>query len=123
MIIGYLDEMVKAAAGRPVFLVNPLLYDRPSSNNLMQIRGRAERQEISDSFQDVFVLRLVYPSSGGYMFPIRGMVSKKDFHAPWVLYNKDEENGREVYNVIASLDPYIVPDATLISDIFRQNPV
>ena len=41
MIVDKLEEMVLAAKGRPVILVNPNLIDRPSSNNMMQIRGRA----------------------------------------------------------------------------------
>ena len=41
MIVDKLEEMVVAAKGRPVILVNPNLMDRPSSNNMMQIRGRA----------------------------------------------------------------------------------
>jgi len=31
--------MVKKAAGRPLVLVNPLLADRPSGNNLMQVHN------------------------------------------------------------------------------------
>ena len=42
MVVGLLEDMVKAAAGRPLILFNPLLSDRPSSNNMMQIRGRGE---------------------------------------------------------------------------------
>jgi hypothetical protein len=38
----------------------------------MQIRGRAERKIIENSFQDIFTVRLLYPSNGGYMYPIRG---------------------------------------------------
>ena len=70
MIVDKLEEMVVAAKGRPVILVNPSLLDRPSSNNMMQIRGRAERRSFVDSFRDFYALRLLYPSSGGYMFPI-----------------------------------------------------
>jgi hypothetical protein len=59
-----LESTVIAARGRPLILINPLLNDRPSSNNVMQIRGRAERRSFSDSFEDIFVFRLLYPSSG-----------------------------------------------------------
>lgn len=71
-MIGLLEEMVTAANGRPIILINPNLDDRPSSNNRMQIRGRAERKAFANSFCDIFAMRLLYPSSGGYMFPIRG---------------------------------------------------
>jgi hypothetical protein len=70
MIVDKLEEMVVAARDRVVILVNPSLADRPSSNNMMQIRGRAERRAFADSFQEFYALRLLYPSSGGYMFPI-----------------------------------------------------
>ena len=53
-IIEPLEEMVAAAAGRPLLLVTPLLADRPSSNNVMQIRGRAERRAFADSFLDIY---------------------------------------------------------------------
>jgi len=72
MIVNLLEDMVKAAAGRPFILLNPQLADKPSSNNMMQIRGRAERRAFADSFRDIYALRLLYPSSGGYMYPIRG---------------------------------------------------
>lgn len=45
-----------------------MLDDRPSSNNLMQVRGRAERREFSDSFEDIFCFRLLYPSSGEFIY-------------------------------------------------------
>ena len=62
--IDYLEDMVEAAAGRPMILINPLLGDRPSANDKMQIRGRAERRAFADSFTDIYELRLLYPSSG-----------------------------------------------------------
>ena len=66
MVIELLEDMVKAASaqGCPVILVNPSLGDRPSSNNVMQIRGRAERRDFENSFTDIYELRLLYPSSG-----------------------------------------------------------
>ena len=38
MVIELLEQMVKAANGRPVILINPNLADRPSSNNMMQVQ-------------------------------------------------------------------------------------
>jgi hypothetical protein len=70
MIVDLLEEMVLAAKGKPMILINPSLADRPSSNNMMQIRGRSERKLIAESFKDIYALRLLYPSSGGYMYPI-----------------------------------------------------
>ena len=95
MITQLLEDMVMAANGRPLIVFNPQLVDRPSGNNLMQIRGRAERRAFADSFQDIFCLRLLYPSSGGYMYPIRGLLVKRTFHSPWVAYQKEDNVGAE----------------------------
>ena len=123
-----LEAMVKQAGGRPLVLVNPLLFDRPSGNNIMQIQGRAERRAFADSFQDVFVFKLLYPSSGGYMFPIRGLVVKKNSAGPYVLYNKgvtaesktNDGSKREVeeYNIVAAFPPFPAPESTAISNVF-----
>jgi hypothetical protein len=67
MLTGLLEDMVKKANGRPMILYNPILNDRPSSNNVMQIRGRAERAEFANSFIDIYTLRLLYPSSGTFV--------------------------------------------------------
>jgi len=123
MIIGYLEELVKAAKGRPVILFNPLLADRPSSNNVMQIRGRAERNEFAKSFEDIYTLRILYPSSGGYMYPISGMVYKKAFSSPWAVYSRRvrEEDKKEEYVLRACLPGQNQPDPADISKIFTDN--
>ncbi|CAK9252426.1 unnamed protein product [Sphagnum jensenii] len=139
MVTGLLEDLVTAAAGRPLLLVNPSLGDRPSGSDLMQIRGRQvlpafensyelaevnlnlERKDFSDSFVDIYELRLLYPSSGGYMFPIRGMVVKQSHLAPWVVYQKVEtSDGRERYEIIGAFPPYPSPDRTDISNIFTM---
>lgn len=51
------------------------------------------------------------------MFPIRGMISKKDYHAPWVAYLKDEEEGHEIFRPMAAFEPYSPPDPNVISSI------
>lgn len=112
-VIGLLEDMVKKADGRPVILFNPSLEDKPSSNNKMQIRGRAERRSFADSFVDFYAMRLLYPSNGGYMFPIRGMIAKRDFHAPWCVYEKQGE----MYEVVGAFDPYVPPSPAIISKL------
>ena len=120
-IILLLDEMCKKAAGRPVLLINPLLADKPSSNNRMQIRGRKERREIEDSFMDIYGLRLLYPSNGGYMFPIRGMIGKKDWRAPWVAYSKGiNTSGQETYEIVGAWKPDLPPDPNDVSNAFSN---
>jgi len=122
MIVNLLEDMVKAAAGRPLILLNPQLADKPSSNNMMQIRGRSERKAFENSFRDIYALRLLYPSSGGYMYPIRGMIAKKDFHSPWVAYSKEGGAGdKERYRMIAAFDPYMPPDPTVLSEVFTTS--
>jgi Domain of unknown function (DUF1995) len=121
-VIDYLQEMVIKASGRPLVLVNPILSDKPSSNNLMQVRGRAERRAFADSFQDIYVLRLLYPSSGGYMFPIRGLVVKQDFQSPYVIFSKSGGSDRvvEEYSIEAAFPAQPAPSANAISDIFTN---
>lgn len=138
MVIELLGELVESASTlggrqRPVLLLNPSLGDRPSSNNVMQIRGRAERREFENSFTDIYEMRLLYPSSGGYMFPIRGLVLKKDHESPWVIYSKasfsDDNEGdeggsgsdrRELYEPLAALPPAPTPSRTEISELFTR---
>jgi len=126
MIVNYLEDMVKSANGRPVILINPKLQDRPSSNNMMQIRGRQERRDFADSFQTIYAFRLLYPSSGGYMFPISGLIAKNSYHSPWVAYEKEDIPAasststatKENYRIIAAFDPYKIPDPSLVSKVF-----
>jgi hypothetical protein len=121
MVIELLEDMVTAANGRPMILINPNLGDRPSSNNRMQIRGRAERRAFADSFLEIYEMRLLYPSSGGYMFPISGLLMKQDHIAPWIVYQKSEdENGREKYEIEAAFPPYPAPNKADVSDIFMN---
>ena len=108
--------------GIPLITINPNLIDKPSSNNNMQIRGRSERMEFAKSFTKIFHLQLLYPSGGGYMYPIRGMVMKKSYHEPWVCYDRIEKNseGYEIYKLIAGFPNRIIPDSTMISNQFTR---
>jgi len=121
-VMGLLEEMVQEAAGRPMILINPILGDRPSSNNVMQIRGRENRRELQDSFVDIFAFRLLYPSSGGYMYPIRGAIFKRSFKSPWLLLDrKMTANNVEKYEILAALPSHPPPDPNAISTLFLQN--
>lgn len=120
-VIKLLDEMCTKAEsqGTTVILLNPNLGDRPSGNDKMQIRGRAERRAIQDSFVDIYQLRLLYPSSGGYMYPIAGLVSKKNYRAPFVAYKIVKDNrGQESYEVIGFFPPQDPPSRSELSDLF-----
>lgn len=64
-VMTLLEDMVKKVAPRPLVLVNPILADRPSSNNVMQIRGRAERRAFADSFQDIYGSHFITAMSVG----------------------------------------------------------
>lgn len=116
-----LEEMVLAAGERnvPLLLVNPLLQDRPSGNNIMQVRGRAERRQLADSFQEIHCMRLLYPSSGGYMYPIRGILHKAAVGCPYVAYRQDKSTGgQETYVPVAAFhDTFAPPDSSLISSL------
>lgn len=121
-VMELLEETVIAANGRPLLLINPSLGDRPSANNVMQIRGRGTRRELQDSFQDLCVFRLLYPSSGGYMFPIRGLLVKKDWQSNWIVYESNKHsNGQDVYDMIAVLPSHPTPERSFVSQIFLDN--
>ena len=118
--------MTEKAKGRPLILINPQLEDKPSGNNIMQVSGRSERRAIMDSFVDIYGLRLLYPSNGGFMYPIKGILAKKEFHSPWVVYNKEEDCSKpgrqskcaEVYKIVAAFDPHKPPSSSVISSLF-----
>ena len=94
--------------------VRTVLYDH-------QVRGRSERRAIENSFVDMYALRLLYPSTGGYMFPIRGMVVKKGYHSLWVVYSKeDNEQGGEEYIPIGAFPPHPTPSQEAISNLFAN---
>jgi hypothetical protein len=92
----------------------------------MQIRGRSERRAFQDSFIDIFAMRLLYPSNGGYMYPIRGLIKKADYRAPWVLYDREDVEDAsksrkdELYTIIAALPASQPPDPNIISKIFLE---
>lgn len=94
--------------------------DRPSSNNVMQIRGRSERKAIENSFSDIYVMRLLYPSSGGYMFPIKGLVLKKNYNDLYCVYSKDIIQGKEEYTVVAAFPSHPPPSNDVISSVFTD---
>lgn len=122
-VIDYLQPMCNYAEGRniPLIAINPMLGDRPSSDNQMQIRGRAERQEFAKSFHPIFHMKLLYPSNGGYMFPIRGQVLKRGFDQPWVLFDKKDvyiggsDETKEEYQIIAAFPPDWKLDSKAVS--------
>ena len=52
------------------------------------------------------------------MFPIRCLIAKRSYHAPWVIYSKKtDEGGRELYDIKAAFDPYEAPSPATISNI------
>jgi len=108
---------------RGICLINPLLEDKPSSNNVMQVRGRKERREFADSFQEIYCMRLLYPSTGGYMYPIRGLLARKDVYNPYVAYSQELGGGSEKYEAIAAfpVKERKAPDISEISNLFTSN--
>ena len=84
----------------------------------MQIRGRSDRKKIENSFTDIFVCKLLYPSNGGYMFPIKGLVMKKSYDNLNCVYLKEMKNGIEEYNIIAAFPSFPAPTTDTISEVF-----
>eukprot|EP00607_Mallomonas_marina_P010997 CAMPEP_0182423374 /NCGR_PEP_ID=MMETSP1167-20130531/9351_1 /TAXON_ID=2988 /ORGANISM="Mallomonas Sp, Strain CCMP3275" /LENGTH=286 /DNA_ID=CAMNT_0024602287 /DNA_START=429 /DNA_END=1289 /DNA_ORIENTATION=+ len=132
-LMSSLEAMIKKAEEREregererergICLINPLLEDKPSSNNVMQVRGRKERREFADSFQEIYCMRLLYPSTGGYMYPIRGLLARKDVYNPYVAYSQELGGGSEKYEAIAAfpVKERKAPDISEISNLFTSN--
>jgi len=129
-----LGALTKAAEakGQHVMVVNPRLQDRPSPNDVMQIRGREERQAFAKSFaeNELYNLRLLYRSGVSY-FPIRGSLYRKTYQEPYVLaVRKDVNpsdpaviakwgaNTREVYESFATSEDR--PTESDISSMFSR---
>jgi len=85
-----LAELVAAAKGRPVLLINPRLKDRPSSGSLMSVGGRSERIAFAKSFKEVYHFRLLFKGSQ-FMFPIRGALRYNMANSDtWTIFERDE---------------------------------
>mmetsp|Transcript_22625 Transcript_22625/g.67879 ORF Transcript_22625/g.67879 Transcript_22625/m.67879 type:complete len:473 (-) Transcript_22625:45-1463(-) len=88
-IVPLLAEMVDAAAGRPIVTINARLDDIQSSAGVMSYRGRADRLDFVDAWQEAFHFSLVVPP-GRTFFPILGAVCRPLLGAPYALYQREE---------------------------------
>jgi len=89
-ILDDLREMVAAADGRPMLLINPKLDDIQSSEGKMNVRGRAERIAFAASFREIYHYDTLYPRPGVY-FPVVGAVSRAAYREPYVVFARREE--------------------------------
>jgi hypothetical protein len=49
------------------------------------------------------------------------MISKLDYHSPWVAYSKEQDDeGREMYRILAAFDPYTPPSPNALSELFTN---
>lgn len=88
-IVPLLKEMVEAAAGRPVILINGRMGDVQSAAGVMSYRGRADRLDFVDEFRECFHFSLVVPM-GRTFFPIIGAVCRPFLDCPYTLYRRQE---------------------------------
>jgi len=122
-----LFEMCEAAGDRPVILVNPILKDRPSSSGVMGVRGRKDRIDFADSFQEVYHLRCLYTFST-LMFPILGMIRYSHASSPpgdlplWILFGREEavDSSSERYVPLGAFDSE--PDSQTIGKMVPKQP-
>ena len=85
-----LSEMVAAANGRPVILINPRLQDRKSAGGVMGVGGRSKRLAFAASFRQVFHFRLLFKGSQ-FMFPIRGALRYNLANSDsWTVFEREE---------------------------------
>ena len=88
-IVPLLQDMVEAAKGRPVILINGRMGDVQSSAGVMSYRGRADRLDFVDEFRECFHFSLVVPP-GRTFFPILGAVCRPFLDCPYALYRRLE---------------------------------
>jgi adenylate kinase len=88
-IVPLLQDMVEAANGRPVILINGRMGDVQSSAGVMSYRGRADRLDFVDEFRECFHFSLVVPP-GRTFFPILGAVCRPFLDCPYALYRRLE---------------------------------
>jgi hypothetical protein len=82
--------MVESASGRPMILFNPKLDDIKSTEDVMSVRGRAERMAFAASWKPIYSYKTVYPSPSVY-YPIVGAVCKAGPREPYVAFERQEE--------------------------------
>mmetsp|Transcript_4318 Transcript_4318/g.14936 ORF Transcript_4318/g.14936 Transcript_4318/m.14936 type:complete len:311 (+) Transcript_4318:28-960(+) len=98
-VLPYLQAHCAAADQRPVILINPRLNDIASSNNVMSIRGRSEREAYQKSFTRIHHFRLLYTKP--FFFPIYGCL-RKPFDGDWSVYKRLGKGKTEDYSYIES---------------------
>jgi adenylate kinase len=110
-----LTAFCDAAGSRPVVLLNPRLTDIPSANNVMSVRGRAERMEWVGQFEEVYHFRLIYNKPA--IFPIYGCL-RHAFGGSWELYKRAGVREFETYKFCAAFDSE--PGPPEITDAIRR---
>ena len=117
-IIQNLEEMVEAAGDRPVILINPDLEDKVSAQGQQSVRGRQQRLDFTNSFEDIFQFQNSYMSGTSY-FPILGSVVKLGPLEPWVAHQRrDLVSGGEVYLPVYSSETK--PESEVLMKCFSK---
>jgi len=119
--------MTQAAgdAGKPMILINPKLVDLPSSGGVMGVRGRQERQDFVQTFENAYHFRLLYLGASAY--PIMGAL-RHAWGGPWEVFKRvdiveeDSSGGgvtrREEYQLGGSFGSH--PSPSEITECFRH---
>jgi adenylate kinase len=120
-IVPFLREMSEAAAAadKPIVLINPMLTDVPSSDGVMGVRGRGDRQDFVRTFPTCYYFRLLYKSSS--MYPIMGAL-RRAYNGTWEVYKRFEPAPREEeFRIIGTFDDG-EPNPTQITACFKTSP-
>lgn len=77
-VVNDVQDLLERARSRPVVIVNPRLSDVPSHSGVMQVSGRSDRIALLNSFEHIFMLRLLFRSgsvrcTNGYRPSIRAL--------------------------------------------------
>eukprot|EP00542_Grammatophora_oceanica_P010650 CAMPEP_0194041438 /NCGR_PEP_ID=MMETSP0009_2-20130614/13349_1 /TAXON_ID=210454 /ORGANISM="Grammatophora oceanica, Strain CCMP 410" /LENGTH=541 /DNA_ID=CAMNT_0038684951 /DNA_START=15 /DNA_END=1640 /DNA_ORIENTATION=+ len=96
-IMPSLQAMTEAVGDRPIILLNPDLVDKVSAAGQQSVRGRAQRIEFAESFQDIFHFTNLHWKTA--FFPILGALTKLRPNDPWVAHQRRDlvNDGGELY--------------------------
>ncbi|GJQ08807.1 hypothetical protein GpartN1_g598.t1 [Galdieria partita] len=112
-----LIQLTQKYNNSPILLINPSLKDVPSTDGVMQVRGRKERMEFLETFEDVFYLRPLYKT--GTLYPIQGLLLRK-YPLPWQVWKMDYDELQQEHYLLLEECPH-KPDRSMLTTLFKSS--
>jgi hypothetical protein len=113
-----LEQLTQKYTDKSFLLINPSLKDVPSTNGVMQVRGRKERMEFLQTFEDVFYLRPLYKT--GTLYPIQGILLRK-YPSPWQVWKMYVDDAQGEHYILLEECQH-KPDRQTLTRIFSTSP-